>query len=301
MSRSLPDGMAAAIASPSFTPGFQVTLQDRMVRFAPIDYPGGGEPGRSSSLIRNGFLLVAVCSQKPADPQTVNLYRMSLPGEPASRSGPIAVTADATARAGCVLAQTGNLLRSFYTRAADRLVCYRDSGDDGQTWGAEHAISLTNPIVGGSFCYGLAAPDPTHLWAIWGAQDEASCIIASSTFGSSWSGWLNTGPSSVDRGNGYGKHRGISAVTAGAKTVFAGGAQFWAQLSALAHGSFSLDGSTYSSYHEVRRNDTPNLGLDIPYPTIGYDATSGVYFSAGNIRDDGSHTGSPSWYCHIHA
>jgi hypothetical protein len=212
MSRTLPPGLAAAIAASGQQPEISLTVQSLQTGLSLL--ASGGTAGRSSALVSStGKILRAVCAQAGATNQAITVQRIT-PSTPGSwTAAGTTVTGNAVARAGCCLVQTGSTTRLFYQRSTDNLICYRDSTDDGLTWGAEQVTVATVPAAM-LYCYGIAADSTTSLHTEWAAFDPAGVGgFYRTSFSGTWSAWSGVGPGTPA----FGVLRGL-AVTSVAGT-----------------------------------------------------------------------------------
>ncbi|HZU13371.1 MAG TPA: hypothetical protein VFB58_11075 [Chloroflexota bacterium] len=284
--RSLPAGLAALIAAPSQTPTLTLTVQDLQPHLTVL--ASGDAPGRSSALLSStGMLLRAVVAQNAATNQTLTVQTIT-PANASSWTSPaVTVTSNAKASAGCCLAQTGGTTRLFYQRSSDNCICYRDSTDDGHTWGAETLVQSVTP---GSlpYCYGIAASSITTIWTVWAAFDPYGvCSMYQSAYSTSWSAWVLKGPSNP----GWGQMRGLTCLYAAGTLAFACGCGLRGYTSGISASTFTLTGSTYSAVTPIQQLDSPTQGLTLAYPDLCYDATdtSGFpWYAIATLTDDGS-------------
>jgi len=314
MARTLPGTLSTKISAERLQPDYQVLLNTGALAWSPITVAGSaGQAGRSASIITQaGTLLTAVSPAGAlggggglASAQvTITAYRITGLGSAPTRSAGITITTDADQIAGVALAQSGSTIRCFYQRFESSSnpghICYRDSTNDGVTWGAEQVINNAWPIGPHGYVYGIAPASTTDLHCSVAAFDNpgAACYISRSTFSAgAWSAWSNTGPSSIA----YGRTLGLRCATDGSGTQhFAHGMQVRAFKSGFYHQHWKLAGSTYTAGQAIAVQDSPSLGLNYPYPTIYYDGASGSLYSCVGHRDDGTVTGTPAWYTRIY-
>lgn len=289
MARTLPPGLAAKISAAGQQPELSLTVQDLQTRLSL--FASGGTAGRSSALVSStGKILRAVCTQSGATNQAIAVQRIT-PGTFSSwTAAGTGVTGNAIARAGCCLVQTGSTTRLFYQRSSDNLICYRDSTDDGVTWGAEQVTVATVPTAM-LYCYGIAADTTTSLHTEWAAFDPAGvCGIYRTAYSGSWAAWSAVGPATPA----YGGLRGLAVTTVSGTRRFVCGMGMRGYTSGISAAWFTWNGaSTYSGASAIQSLDSPSQGLSLSYPDIFYDS-SNLYGDARQwyatvlLTDDGS-------------
>jgi hypothetical protein len=228
---------------------------------------------------------------------TITIQRITTPSAAASWLSPrTTLTTDATGGAGCALAMgPGTTIRCFYQKNTDNLIYYRDSTDDGQTWGVEQTMGITL-YSAFPYCYGLAASDIHTLWAVYANYDpEGNCVLLRSFFSTgSWSAWSNEGPAHPA----WGKLRGLSLIS-GSPVKMAAGVQQKAGLTAVSACTTQYTApATYTDFATIQQLDNPTLGLSLANPGITGDpappppGAPATYYAAVLLADDGSLTGT---------
>jgi hypothetical protein len=219
-----------------------------------------------------------------ADPNLITIQRITSPSTAgqwtAARTW---ITTTARSSAGCALAQTGSTIRCFYVNHAATTVVYRDSTDDGVTWGAETATNAAVP-PGGTLCYGIAALDTTHVLvaaATFSGFDLAAAGIYESTFSAGWGAWASVGPPTPA----WGQIRGLCSFYGG--HILAG-----AQMRTLQTGcavAWATPGSPWTAWTQLLAMDNKNLGLTYQYPFASFDGNQCCF--ALMLQDDGTASG----------
>lgn len=299
--RSLPAAITNALAGSGQLPYFLVTIQDLTNRYTQL--ASGGTTGHCSALVTSAGTLLKAITPQNTDPNPVIIQRITSPST--AREWTAAgsqITTNAQANAGTALAQTGSTIRCFYQRTADHLICYRDSSDDGQTWGAEQVTVSTQPNAGNApFCFGIAATSTTSVLVAAAVSATAAAWLTRSTYTTAWSGWshdtppLGEGPASPPTQYLH----GIQAITQSGTDIIAAGLAtqipatggittgIGAWLTTYAAGS-------YSPWSPVQQLDNPNLGLTTARPTIHYDPSAALYYLTAHLQNDGSVSGQSS-------
>lgn len=284
--RSLPAGLAPLISGSSQEPTLALSVQDLRPRLTTI--AAGALNGRSSALLSaTGHLIRAIVAQGATANQAITVQTIA-PATAADWSAAgVTVTSNATASAGCCLAQTAGITRLFYQRSSDNCICYRDSGDDGRTWGAETLVQSVTPDSL-PFCYGIAASSTTAIWTVWAAFDPYGvCSMYRSTYGTAWSAWAQEGPSNP----GWGQMRGLSCLAAAGTLAFACGCGLRGYTSGISAATFTLSGGTYSAVTPIQQLDSPAQGLTLAYPDLFYDSgdsSGSPWYAIATLTDDGS-------------
>lgn len=220
------------------------------------------------------------------DPATITLQRITSPATAAQwTAARTTVATTATGSAGCALAQTGSTIRLFYYQSATGAVVYRDSTNDGVTWGAETATRAAAWTLG-DFCFGLAAPDISTVMmisAVFPGFDLAAAVLYESAFSAgAWGAWANTGPSTPA----WGQVRGLCAFYNGR---ILGGVQSRG-LQTGCGVSWTLPGTPWTGWTELLKMDNKNLGLSYAYPFASFDGNQITL--AAMLQDTGSASGS---------
>ena len=282
MARTLPIGMAANITSSGAQPSITVSCQDLQRRLTLLTATGFATARTSAIYTTGGSILRAAVGQA-ADPNTITLYRITSPGTAAQwTAAGSSVATTAMASAGCCLVQTGATIRLFYVNSASKSLVYRDSTNDGVTWGAETVAQTEPPSV--SVCTGIAAATTTDVFAAWYLLPQAASIIYRTTNSGAWSPWSNVGPSSPT----WGGIRGLQVDATNATRVFVAGVQMRAQQSGFAGSSTTFNGTTWTPFVAQQPMDTPDNGLTNAYPAIHYSSGEALYYAAFNLQDSGS-------------
>ncbi|MGH2443734.1 MAG: hypothetical protein ACRDFX_11320 [Chloroflexota bacterium] len=282
--RAVPQAIIDALSAGHGTPTVTVSsndLQTRLATLSPL-----GPAARTAAVLTAAKTILRAAVSQSADPNSLTVYRITQPALAAQWNAPGTVLAvDVHAAAGCCLVQTGSIIRLFYWATGGSIV-YRDSSDDGQTWGAETAVLPAYP--GTTVCTGITAASTTDLYAAWYTFPQAASVLARTRFTSSWSAWSGTGPTSPA----WGQLRGIAIDASSEPAVLVAGVQMRAQRSGIACAAATFDGTTWSAWTALMDMDTPNNGLSLSNPTVHFNAADGFYYAAANLQDAGSVSGT---------
>jgi hypothetical protein len=277
--------ITAALAARGATPAFAVTSQDLQPRLSQLVSPG--VKFRSKAIITQaGTILIALVSQG-ADPNTVAIRRITDPTQPAQWSAAATtITSNAKALAGCGLVQSGSTIRCFYVETTLNRVVYRDSVNDGATWGAETVCHAQDPTV--NTCVGIAPRSTTDVLFASYAYPQAACLIYRTTYSGSWSAITSVGPATPA----WGLVRGLDCDNSKSPSVFVAGVQLRSSHTGIAACSATFDGTTWSAWQTIAPMDTPDNGLSYPNPAVHYNPNDGYYYVAAVRHDDGSISGT---------
>lgn len=276
--RTLPSGLATKITASGQQPEISVTVQDlvtKLTLFAQATYPAGPS---AAVLSTTGKILRARIANSGAT--TGPLYLQSItPASPTSwtATGTLLSSA-AVVSAGAAIAQTAGTTRCFYQRASDSFIVYRDSTDDGLTWGAETSL-LAVPLP---YCTGITASSTTQVWIAAYVYPTAASLLYRSAYTTSWSAWSNEGPPSPT----WGLLEGLNSTTVAGTTYVAAGVAMRAYVSGISASSFTYAGTTYSGMAYIQQLDSPAAGLTCADPDIFYDGSS--FYAVVTLTDDGS-------------
>lgn len=288
MARTLPAAIQTALQQSGQQPYFSVTLQDLIARYS--TFAQGTTNGRTDALVSPAGTLIRALVGQGADPNNLLVQRITSPSTASQWSAAYATVASSVAKAaaGCALATDGvSRIRLFYQRNSDSAIVYRDSTDDGQTWGAETLV-LAAP-TGQSLCYGICSDNPNRVFAIFAAFSYAACGFYRSSFTTSWSAWSNEGPSSP---TGWGQLRGLSCVAISGTVYFAAGVQIKNALTGIGVSTCTYNGTTYSAWSQVQPLDNGNIGITLSNPHIHWDAAGGNWYLTILAGDNGSVSGT---------
>lgn len=265
MSRLLPAGLAAKISATGQTPEISATIGANETALAP--FASGGTPGRSAAIISSSGKILRASLPQEAPAGTVTVQRIT-PSFPTSwTAAGVTVTTTAAALAGVCLVQTGGTTRCFYQRSSDNLVSYKDSTDDGLTWGAETSIPTLPGLMPN--CAGICADSITQVWAAQYLYETAATALYRSHNTGSWSAWSVEGPTSP----GWAAMRGVNVAVNGATRAFAAGMGMRGYDSGVSAASFTWDGTTYSDAEYIQQLDSPAAGISCAYPDIWWDGS----------------------------
>jgi hypothetical protein len=287
MARSLPQSILDALAAPGARPSLMLTSTDLMLRLTRLAATGQAAARTAALLTSAGTILRAACIQA-GSPGAITLYRIPNPGTAAQwQAAGTTLAGDAMSSAGVTLAQTGATIRCLWIRNSDGTTVYKDSIDDGQSWGAEQ-VAVATPNAG-DVCTGIAAPTIADVLATWYTFAQAANYITRAQQSGGWSYTsTNTGPSAPV----WGAVRGLGADGALPTRVIVGGVQMRTQQTGIAAAAATLAGSTWSAWRQIQPMDTATNGLGHAYPTVHYNAGDGSYYAGINLQDDGSVSGT---------
>ncbi|MGI8825268.1 MAG: hypothetical protein ACR2JC_06455 [Chloroflexota bacterium] len=295
--RTIPASVITALSTQTQQPALTLTLQDQQTRYSVLANRGGAG-GRSSAIITAASSILRAILSQGADPNTLVINRITSPtGATQWTAAGVTISTGAAAQAGCALAQTGSTIRCFYQRAADKLICYRDSGDDGQTWAAEVAIPGI-PAGTCSLCWGLAATTITSILQACSvyATLGTACSFSRATYsGGAWSAWSSIateGPSSPS----LWWLRGLCAYPLNGTDRIAFGAQSpnpYNGVSAMYMQYTQGQSPAYNLTQTIQILDNPNLGLTTAWPTIHFDSINFRFLYIAQLTDTGSVSGTP--------
>lgn len=291
MARTLTSTISSALSAGHGSPAIQVTIQDQMTRFSQLASITNGTQGMVAAFVTSAGTILRALVPQAAQLTSVQVQRITSPTTAAQWTAAYAtITSTARRDGGCAFAQQAGTIRCFYQRSSDGAVCYRDSTDDGVTWGAENALPAT-PIGTGTITYGISAVSPTEVYVAQSSASYASAIIYHATYSAGvWSAWANVGPSSPA----WGKVRGLQVWSAHAKDYFLAGVQTRAGTAStnggIAAAVTTYDGTSWSAWSNVAPMDNGGLGLSWQWPSLWYDGTT--WYAATQLQDDGSISGA---------
>jgi hypothetical protein len=307
MPRTLPPTMITAINDSGATPALALVTSDP--RACPTDLADSGITTdidyrtRIATSVDSGDLLVTYVDQSTT-PTAVLLRRISDPTNPAQWTAAFStITTGATNLAGGRIAAAAGLLRCCYQRASDHFPCYRDSTDDGLTWGTETVLgdgtlplALSAPIVTDFLC-----PDPTAAFVVCQAFPgllQGASALALTTNSGVWSAWSYQDPAVPAGDRGTGQITSIDFIPTNPATPLSGGLivagmQRRNTLSGVGVYAWSWDGSSHGQVCEVLANDSPTTGISWNAAAAGRTATTFNQYALACFNDDGSVDSDP--------
>src|SRR5579872_3473563 len=291
--RTLPAALAAAVSAGGQQPTLSCTVQDLMVRLSQLCSTGFSASTRTSCILTSAGTLLRAAVAQGANPNTLTIYRVTDPtniGQWQAAGNQIATTA--RAESGCCLVQTGGTIRCFYINHAALSLVYRDSTNDGVTWGAETTAKATPASQTG--CAGIMAASTTEVYAAWYVYRTAASNLYKITYSGSWSAWSSAGPSSPQ----WGELWGLALDNYSSPYTIVAGVQMRALQSGIALASTTLTGTTWTAWSSINDMDTPDNGTGFNYPTV-HHSSDGYWYAGGNYTDTGAVTGSPANRCYI--
>jgi hypothetical protein len=283
VSRTLPGAITTALAATGAQPSLSVVVQNLSTQFQLL--ASDATTGRTTALTTSAGTIIRAVVSIAGDPATLTIQRITSPTTAAQwTAARTTIATTARGSAGCALAQAGATIRCFYYNHAASTIVYRDSTDDGVTWGAETSTHAS-PWAAGNLCHGIAATSITNVFvtsALYAGFDLAAAIIYQTTFsGGSWGAWANVGPAAPP----WGQLRGL--CNAGGQ-IFAG-----VQSRTLKTGcslSSSWAGPPWHDWTTILAMDNKNLGLTYAYPFAAWDGNQ--YTLAAMLQDDGTASGT---------
>ena len=283
MSRSLPAAITNALAAAGAQPSLSVQVQNLQTQFQLLATNSNNHPSITQALVTSAGTLLRFVTLT-----TGGLYvnRITDPTSVAQwQAAAATVSLNARATAGCAPTQTGSTIRCFYYQNATDQIVYKDSTDDGVTWGAETATHAA-PWPLPNLCYGLAAYDINNVFvasAAYSGFDVAAAILYQSTYtGGAWGAWASVGPPSPA----WGQIRGITSYYGA--NLLAG-----VQMRTLRTGCSVANtyvSTPWSAWSQILSMDNKNLGLTYQYPQASYNGT--IVTLAAMLQDDGSASGT---------
>lgn len=287
--RTVPPAIANALASSGAQPSISVTSLDVMTRTAPAAV-AARPAGRSAALVTTaGTILLATIPPGPGA-QSVSLVRITNPTITAQWqvASPPVITSTALGLAGVALVQTGATIRLFHVNSTTNYLVYRDSTNDGQTFGAEQ-VCASGPASSGYTCTGIAADSTSSVYSAWYLYPQAASFLYRSTYSTSWSPMASVGPPAPV----WGAIRGITVASNGAGLLcLVAGVQLRAQQSGIAAASATFNGTTWSAFSVIQPMDTPTNGLGYQNPAVSFDSTNSTFYSTIQLQDNGSVSGT---------
>ena len=174
-------------------------------------------------------------------------------------------------------------------------VVYRDSTNDGFTWGAEQAGVTQDAVV--NTCTGIAPRSTTDLLFASYAFPQAASLIYRSTFSAgSWSAIASVGPASPS----WGAIRGLDCDNSKSPSVVIAGVKLRNFVCGISAAACTFDSTTWSPWSVIAPMDTGDNGLSYPNPAVHYNPADLSYYVAAIRHDDGSISGQAVDYATLY-
>jgi hypothetical protein len=299
--------MVAAINAGGASPALALTSSDpRIVPTVLADTGISGDTTLRTHVtvsVDTGALLVTYVDQH-ISPTTVQLRRITTPSNPAQwTAARSTIATGAFSPAGARIIAAAGLLRCCYQRASDHFPVYRDSTDDGLTWGVETTLgngtlplALSAPII-----TDFVGATPQHIWvvaqAFSGLLQGASQLCLTTQSGAVWSAWVYEDPAIAPGTRGSGQINSIDFIPTNAGTplsggLFVAGIQARNTFSGIGVAWWVWNGATHSTSHEIQSNDNPASGISWHAAATGSNSGIGTAYALACYNDDGSVTGT---------